>query len=155
VIDIFIDGGSRGNPGEGAISYIVFDSNRELCRFGKKIGRCTNNFAEYSALIEALRYITKNQSGLKDRKRITIYSDSQLLVNQMNGIYKIRSKNIKILVDKAKSLTKKLENVKIVNIPREKNKKADKIVNMVLDQKSYRPANRSQDLFIPEESPGS
>jgi len=154
---VYIDGGSRGNPGEGAVSFIIYDENNiELFRFGKKIGFCTNNFAEYNALIEALKYLVNNKSGINSNdKVISFYSDSLLLVNQMNGIYKVRNKNIEVLVNKAKNLIDKVNNVIIKYIPREKNVYADEIVNNALDEQVYRPADRSQDVSIPEESPGS
>ena len=87
---IFIDGGSRGNPGEGAIGFVVFNSkNEEVFRSGKKIGICTNNIAEYNALIEALEHVEKHR--LSQNRNVEIYSDSELLVKQMNSIYKVKS----------------------------------------------------------------
>ena len=133
---IYIDGGSRGNPGEGAIGLAVVNSkNEEVYRFGKKIGLCTNNYAEYNALIEALEYVSSNfLSGSKD---VDIYSDSELLVKQMNSIYKVKSGNLLPLFKKARSVFDKDSRIRIKHISRDKNRTADWIVNRVLDGKPY------------------
>ncbi|MFW6138559.1 MAG: ribonuclease HI family protein [Spirochaetota bacterium] len=133
---IYIDGGSRGNPGQGAIGIVGFENNREIYRYGRKIGRCTNNYAEYTALIEALKYILgSKQSGLENQ--IIIYSDSELLVNQIRGTYRVKNQNIAPLYREAKELLEKLENVQIEHVRRENNCTADRIVNRVLDSKPY------------------
>lgn len=152
MIRIYIDGGSRGNPGAGALGFVVMNAEAgELFRYGKAIGFCTNNIAEYRALIEALHYI--HTTGTNEA--VTIYSDSELLVNQMNRKYKVKSANILPLYEKSLELIKKLKNVRIKHIKREENGTADWIVNRVLDGKPYRPADRSRELLVPEESPGS
>jgi ribonuclease HI len=145
-MNIFIDGASRGNPGECAIGIIVYDrSGNEVTRFGRKIGRNTNNFAEYSALIEALNYLRLNDIALQIDDRISIYSDSELLVRQMNGDYKVKSSNIKALFQEARNILEKLDrDVRILSVDREQNKVADWIANRALDGESYRPADRSQ-----------
>ena len=135
--EIYIDGGSRGNPGDSAIGFIILDNRgNELFRYGKKIGYHTNNFAEYSALIEVLGYITKNGFLYQDADHIIIYSDSELLVNQIRGRYKVKSKNIIPLFQKVQKLMNKQKNIKIDHIKREKNKAADWIVNRILDGKN-------------------
>jgi len=145
-MNIFIDGASRGNPGECAIGFIVYDkSGNEVTRFGKKIGQNTNNFAEYSALIEALKYLCVNEIALQIDGRISIYSDSELLVRQMNGEYKVKSNSIKALFNEARKILETLDReVRILSVDREQNRTADWIANRVLDGKSYRPADRSQ-----------
>ena len=133
---IYIDGGSRGNPGEGAIGLAVVNSeNEEVYRFGKRIGLCTNNFAEYNALIEALDYVATNR--LSGNKNVDIYSDSELLVKQMNKIYKVKSGNLIPLFKKARNVFDKDSRIRIKHINREKNRTADWIVNRVLDGKPY------------------
>lgn len=133
---IYIDGGSRGNPGEGAIGFAVFNNeNREVFRFGKKIGPCTNNYAEYNALIEALEYVVKNR--LSGNKNVDIYSDSELLVKQMNKLYKVKSGNLLTLFKKARHVIENDDRIRIMHINREKNRTADWIVNRVLDGKHY------------------
>ncbi len=133
---IYIDGGSRGNPGEGAIGFAVVNSeNGEVFRFGKRIGLCTNNYAEYSALIEALEYVVKNR--LSGNKIVDIYSDSELLVKQMNKIYKVKSDNLIPLFKKARYIIDNDDRIRIMHINREKNRTADWILNRVLDGKPY------------------
>jgi ribonuclease HI len=133
---IYIDGGSRGNPGEGAIGFTVLNSeNEEVFRFGKRIGPCTNNYAEYYALIEALEYIVKN--CLSGCKNVEIYSDSELLVKQINNVYKVKSGNLIPLFKKARDVFDNDGRIRIMHINREKNRTADWIVNRVLDEKPY------------------
>jgi ribonuclease HI len=135
---IYIDGGSRGNPGEGAIGFVVFNGkNKEVFRFGKKIGTCTNNIAEYRALLEALEHVQNHR--LSQNKNVAIYSDSELLVKQMNEIYKVKSGNLQPLFEKAMSAISKNSSVRIIHVKREDNHTADWIVNRVLDGKPYEP----------------
>lgn len=153
---IYVDGASRGNPGKSAIGFIIIDENGvELYRYGKKIGHRTNNYAEYKAIIEALKYLKESEALYKDSEVIYIYSDSALLVNQMRGKYRVKSKKIAPLFQKAKELLKDHKGIHIDYIKREKNRVADWIVNRVLDGKSYRPVDRSRECCAPEESPGS
>jgi ribonuclease HI len=140
LVKIFIDGGSRGNPGKSAIGYVIFDEQDiEIYRFGKEVGNQTNNFAEYSALLEVLKYLSDNDQNYKRKERIVIYSDSWLVVNQVNGLYKVRSANIISLFKEIRSLFLMMRNISIEHIERENNKTADWIVNRVLDGKKYRP----------------
>ncbi len=136
MLKIYIDGGSRGNPGDAAIGVVVCnDKGEEIYRFGEKIGAKTNNVAEYSALIRALENLVKMISNPDEK--ILIYSDSELLVKQINGIYKVKNKKLKTLYDKAKSLLKNFKNIEIKHIVREKNTVSDWIVNRVLDNREY------------------
>lgn len=133
---IYIDGGSRGNPGEGAIGFAVINSeNEEVFRFGKRIGPCTNNYAEYNALIEALEYVVKNR--ISGNKNIDIYSDSELVVKQVNNIYKVKSGNLLPLFKKVRCVIDNDTRIRIMHINREKNRTADWIVNRVLDGKPF------------------
>lgn len=135
---VYIDGGSRGNPGSSAVGFTVFDDKKkEVFRYGKNIGHCTNNFAEYMALIEVLKYIYSHQFHDKNEKSIVIYSDSELLVKQMNRDYKVKSKNIYPLYMKAQELVNGLNNIRIEHVKREDNRIADWIVNRVLDGESF------------------
>ena len=131
-ITINIDGGSRGNPGPGAIG--VYFSNGK--QYMKDIGVCTNNEAEYSAFIFAL-YKVKAVFGKEKAKQmdIEIKSDSELLVKQLNGEYKIKNENIQKLFIEAWNKKIDFKNLKITLIPREENKQADKLVNIALDNK--------------------
>ena len=127
---IYIDGGSRGNPGPAAVGVVVFDETKhELHRYGAPIGVRSNNYAEYRALIEALTYLELK----KIRKMTTIYSDSELVVRQMNGEYKVKNDTLKALHQKARNLIDRIGTVRIRHIPRSENHIADLIVNRVLD----------------------
>jgi ribonuclease HI len=141
---IFTDGGARGNPGPAAIGFVVKDERGKiLAQKGKFLGRATNNVAEYQALIEALKWlIANNANGLiftKEKKLIVnFFLDSQLVVNQLNGFYKIKDIKLKNLIIKVKSLEKKI-NGKIFYgfVHRQKNRQADFLVNQTLDNQGY------------------
>jgi formyltetrahydrofolate-dependent phosphoribosylglycinamide formyltransferase len=125
----YIDGGSRGNPGPAAAAYVLSDaSGRQLQAKAFFIGETTNNVAEYTAICRALE-----AAKSLGKKQITIYSDSELLVKQINGQYKIKSDNIKPLFKEAVELLNKFESREVKHITREKNKQADKLVNRALD----------------------
>jgi len=130
LITVFIDGGSRKNPGEAAVGMVVYDSNgNELLKRGKRIGIATNNESEYTALIEALRYILNNFRF----EEAVIYSDSELIVKQIHGVYRVKSFSLTPLYNESRRLMKKLPQVQLVHVKRNLNKKADWIVNRVLD----------------------
>jgi phosphoribosylglycinamide formyltransferase-1 len=130
-VTIYVDGGSRGNPGPAAAAFILKDKKGyELSGKGFFLGKATNNVAEYTAIIKALE--AARQLGAKDA---VIYSDSELLVRQLGGQYKVKSENIAPLFQQAKELLGEFEKWEIKHIPREKNKQADKLVNQSLDYK--------------------
>jgi len=134
-ITIYIDGGSRGNPGHAALGVLFLDEKRGIIKkYSQYLGKKTNNEAEYEALIFALRK-TKALFGKEKIKNmpLEIKSDSELLVKQMNGEYKIKNPEIQQLFLKAWNSKIDFKNLKISLIPREENKEADKLVNEVLD----------------------
>jgi len=131
---VFADGGSRGNPGPAAVGFIVKDSTgRPLIKEGKFIGKTTNNVAEYQAVIEALKWI---QSSIKyPVSSIKLFLDSKLIVNQLNGLFKIKNSYLRRLIIKVRQLEQEVGgNVSYHLIPREKNKEADALVNQALEQ---------------------
>jgi len=129
-IKVFTDGGARGNPGPAAVGIVILDEKDNLIIQSKKyIGITTNNVAEYSALIEALELLKEI-----DAFRIIFYTDSSLVYNQIKGLWKIKSPDMKLLNEQAKKMLSSLPNYNIVHIPREKNKDADKLVNEALDE---------------------
>jgi ribonuclease HI len=134
-IIIYIDGGARGNPGPAAIG-VLFCNEKEICfkKFTEYLGKMTNNEAEYSAAIYALKKF-KALFGKKLAKEteIEIRSDSQLLVNQMNGKYKILENNLQPFFLELWNLRLDFKKVKFKLISRKKNKEADKLVNQTLD----------------------
>jgi ribonuclease HI/probable phosphoglycerate mutase len=137
-IIIYVDGGSRGNPGPAAIG-VLFCNEKGNCfkKFSEYLGKMTNNEAEYKAAIFALKKF-KSIFGKKLAKEteIEIRSDSELLVNQMNGKYKILEKNLQPLFLELWNLRLDFKKVKFKLIPRKKNEEADKLVNQTLDSLS-------------------
>ena len=133
-LSVFADGGARGNPGPAAVGFVVKEGRRTLVRKGKSIGRTTNNVAEYQAVIEALKWII---SGIKSRpSTIDFFLDSKLIVNQLNGIFKIKNYRLRNLIVKVRQLEREVGgNVSYHFIPRTKNQEADTLVNQSLDQK--------------------
>lgn len=128
-IIIYIDGGSRGNPGPAASGYVMTtEQGKPLEEKAFFIGRTTNNVAEYTAICKAL-----DAAKSKGIKRIAVCSDSELLVRQLNGQYKVKSENIQPLFAQASEMLNGFESWKIKHIVREKNKRADALVNKALD----------------------
>lgn len=128
-IKIYTDGGSRGNPGPSAVGIVIFDKNDKLLKFNAKyLGIATNNQAEYEGLLTALR-----MAQFMDVNEIKCYLDSDLIVKQLTGVYKVKSPNIKGLKSSVDKLITKFEKVEFVHVRREYNKFADKLVNIVLD----------------------
>jgi len=126
---INVDGGSRGNPGFGACGFIIKDSAGKTLRAeGKFLGVCTNNHAEFTALLLAMR-AAKNLRA----DELQVFADSLLLVNQFLGKYKIKSPNLKDLMAELRAAARNFKTVNIAHVPREKNKEADKLVNIALD----------------------
>lgn len=170
---VFADGGARGNPGPAAIGFIIKNSTgKTLVKKGKFVGKATNNVAEYQAVIEALKWLSKRkaekgwgwvmgyESGCEDegeekKKKptptthprptthistppsIQFFLDSKLIVNQLNGLFKIKNSYLRGLIIKVRQLEQEVGgNVSYHFIPREKNKEADALVNQSLEQKS-------------------
>lgn len=127
-IIIHIDGASRGNPGPASIGVAIYSGKELTDELSEEIGMQTNNFAEYSALIRALEF-----SLSKGYSNIEIKSDSELVVKQINKIYKVKDAAIKELFTKASSLIEKIDSVKISHVRREDNQIADKLANQALD----------------------
>lgn len=128
---IYIDGGSRGNPGPSALGAFFEGQNK---KYSEYLGKKTNNEAEYLALIFALKK-TKSLIGKDNikKEKIIIYSDSELLVKQMRGEYKIKNPGIQKLFLEAWNLKVEFKNLTFHSIPREKNTIADHLVNQALD----------------------
>lgn len=127
----YTDGGSRGNPGPAAIGAVIEDENSKIYEYGEFIGHTTNNEAEYKALILAL---TKAKA-LK-AKKINCLLDSELVVKHLNHQYRIKEEKIIPLFIKVWNLMLDFEKVTFTHIPREKNKKADALVNKILDNET-------------------
>ena len=137
-LNIFTDGGARGNPGPAAIGIFIKDENGyQVASFGKKIGVSTNNIAEYKAVIQALSWIVENKEKLSEDVRIDFFLDSNLVYSQIIGIFKIKSSELRNLLFQVREKESEI-NVPInySYVPREKNKEADREVNLALDRET-------------------
>jgi ribonuclease HI len=129
-IEIYTDGASRGNPGSSAVGIFIKDAlGREIVKRGEYLGETTNNVAEYTAVIRGLKYLLNKKLFKTTDIEIVLYTDSELLVNQLNGNYRIKSQNLIPLAIEAQKLLKKLPKLKFNLIVRERNKIADKLAN--------------------------
>jgi ribonuclease HI len=125
-----IDGGSRGNPGPAAYGVVIRDGSGEIvARLKKYIGQNTNNVAEYFGLIAALDYAQTH--GVR---ALRVESDSELMVKQMRGEYKVKSAELKPLFERAKKVAQGLASFRIEHVYREQNREADALVNQALDE---------------------
>ncbi|MHC4124570.1 MAG: ribonuclease HI family protein, partial [Planctomycetota bacterium] len=128
-IVICTDGGSRGNPGPSAAGFVLTDvAGNQLSARGIYLGEGTNNTAEYTGVLKALE--AAKELGTK---AVEIFSDSELVVRQINGEYKVKSDNIRPLFKQVIDVLEEFKSWKITYIPRENNDKADKLVNQALD----------------------
>jgi ribonuclease HI len=127
----FSDGGSRGNPGDAACAAVIFDSaGGELLRRAKRLGRATNNQAEYEGVILALE-----MAGQLGVKKLELKMDSELVVRQLLGRYKVKNVGLKPFYAKACQLVGEFKSVAVTHVPRTDNKLADSLVNACLDGK--------------------
>ncbi len=127
-----IDGGSRGNPGPASYGVVIRDPKGEvIARLKKYIGRMTNNVAEYYGLIAALDYAQAHQI-----RALRIESDSELLVKQMRGQYKVKSADLKPLFERAKKMSQSFASFRIDHVYREQNTEADALANEAMDEVS-------------------
>jgi phosphoribosylglycinamide formyltransferase-1 len=127
----YTDGGSRGNPGPAAAAFILTDlGGTRLCAKAHILDQATNNVAEYTAIRNALK--EARQWGVK---RITLYSDSELIVRQLNGQYKVKSEQLRPFWQQSMELLNEFDSWQILHIRREKNEETDRMVNMSLDRK--------------------
>jgi len=126
---IYTDGGARNNPGPAGIGIVIRNKDGQTVETYKEyIGEKTNNQAEYEALIKALELAQNKASELE------LYLDSQLVVNQAKGLFKIKNGDIRELMFKIKTLEQSFEKITYNLIPREKNKDADRLVNQAIDK---------------------
>jgi ribonuclease HI len=126
-----IDGGARGNPGPSAYGVIVRDAKGEIiAELSDYLGIQTNNYAEYSGLLAALEFAVREK-----HLSLKVLSDSELLVRQMQGRYKVKSPGLIDLYDRARALVRKLEHFSIDHVLRQYNREADSLVNQILDSR--------------------
>ncbi len=125
---IHIDGAARGNPGPAAFAYVIAIPDRDAIEESGLLGSETNNVAEYSALIRALE-----RAKQESLQQLNIHSDSELLVKQMNGEYRVKNADLKALYEEAQGLLRQFHSVRIQHVRREQNKRADELCNIALD----------------------
>lgn len=124
-IDIWTDGASKGNPGAASVGYVIRYPDGSVTKVGQPIGTATNNVAEYKAVIAAMAQVTKSAMPVR------VFSDSQLVVNQLNGTWEVRDVNMQTLHGHVKSLEPEF-GATYIWIPRESNKEADAMANEAL-----------------------
>lgn len=129
---VHTDGGARGNPGPAAVGVVIeTDSRKLITEFGKQIGETTNNVAEYRAVIEALKKVKKEG---QEKLEIHFFLDSNLVVQQLNGVFKVKDANLRTLFFDVRVLEQEVGGVVTYTyIPREQNRRADFLVNKALD----------------------
>ena len=123
-LEAYIDGGSRGNPGEAGIG-VYFPG---VVRIAEYLGTGTNNFAEYSALLAALRFAVFYRC-----EELKVFADSELVVKQIKGEYQVRNEGIRLFYDSALRWVKLIPRFSIAHVRREENKEADKLANLAMD----------------------
>src|SRR5262244_684981 len=126
------DGGARGNPGPAGYGVVIHDSSgKKMAALSEYLGRQTNNYAEYQALIAALEYAVEHGP-----KALKVVSDSELMVRQIKGIYKVKDPTLRDLHARASQLIRKLEWFEIEHVLRGKNREADELANAAMDKGS-------------------
>ncbi|MDP2587828.1 MAG: ribonuclease HI family protein [bacterium] len=127
---VFTDGGARGNPGPAALGVAIYEPNGTLIdTYGEYLGEQTNNYAEYSALVYALK-----QAKKLGAKKVTCKMDSELIVKQLAGEYRVRNEGLIPLFADVKKFACDFEEISFSHVRREYNKMADKMVNSILDR---------------------
>jgi len=135
-LTIYTDGGARGNPGPAGIGVVILDeAGNELKGIGEAIGDMTNNQAEYRALLRGLA-----EADAMGAAEVFCYLDSELVVKQLMGLYKIREPGLQLLAAEALKLAKNFKNVRYKHVPREKNARADGLYNDALDMATKKSA---------------
>lgn len=127
---LMVDGAARGNPGDAGCGAAIYDENgivvKELSRY---LGRATNNVAEYEGLLMGLEALIE-----LGPKNVIVQSDSQLMVRQLNGEYRVKDEKLKALFDHAMRLLRQFDSYRILHVRREMNKLADRLANLGIDQ---------------------
>ncbi len=137
-----IDGASRGNPGPAAFGVVIEDDQGQVLEeISRRLGETTNNVAEYHALLAALEY------ALAHAQRLRVFSDSELLVRQLQGHYKVKSPDLQPLFARAQEMIRRLERFQVAHVPREQNRRADALANAALDHGQAPRVLRGQATF--------
>ena len=135
-VTAYCDGGSRGNPGPAGYGvYVEGPDGEKLAELSEYLGKTTNNVAEYSGLLAALAWVLE-----QNRRRLRVVADSELMVKQMQGRYKVNSPDLRPLWEEAKRRAARLEGFRIEHVLRGKNQRADRLANLAMDQGMGRTA---------------
>jgi ribonuclease HI len=129
-LTIYTDGASRNNPGESGAGVYILRDGEPFEQIARYLGTTTNNVAEYTAAIIGLEHAVKVGA-----RRVSLFADSELLVKQINGQYKVKNEGLKPLHAKARELIARIGSVAVQYIPREQNKEADALANKAIDEK--------------------
>lgn len=154
-VTAYCDGGSRGNPGPAGYGvYVEGPDGEKLAELSEYLGKTTNNVAEYSGLLAALAWVLE-----QNRRRLRVVADSELMVKQMQGRYKVNSPDLRPLWEEAKRRAARLEGFRIEHVLRGKNQRADRLANLAMDQgmgrtAAGRPGGPSGDSSRAPGSPG-
>lgn len=126
------DGGARGNPGPAGAGFVLSDAEgTRICGGGRFLGETTNNIAEYEALLWGLQCARS-----RGCETLTVYSDSELVVKQLNGVYRVKHPNMKPLYARACALLGQFRDVRVVHVRREENAEADALANQAMDART-------------------
>lgn len=139
-ITAWIDGGARGNPGPAGWGALLVRDDSETIRLRGFLGVTTNNVAEYTALVEALEAAREEGAS-----RLDVFSDSLLLVNQMNGVYRVKHPNLIPLYQKAIRVARGFSSFSVSHVRREQNREADQLANEAMDRRIEMEIERSSD----------
>jgi ribonuclease HI len=130
-----VDGASRGNPGEAGFGvHVTAEDGSEVASLYGYLGTATNNVAEYQALLHGLRFALARGAS-----RVEIYSDSELLVRQIEGRYRVKSAGLQPLHREARGLLGRFERARVSHVPRERNREADALANRAVDERASSP----------------
>ena len=126
---LYSDGACRGNPGVGGAGAVITDAEGSVIWEGKEyLGHCTNNIAEYKALILGLK-----GALAEGYKNLEVYLDSELLANQINGSYRVKNENLKILMNEVRGLLTSFDTIQVKHVLRSRNSHADRLANLAID----------------------
>jgi ribonuclease HI len=132
---LHVDGASRGNPGEAGFGvHVTGDDGSEIASLYGYLGRATNNVAEYQALLHGLRFALA-----RGATRVEVFSDSELLVRQIDGRYRVKNPGLQPLHREARGLLARFERAQVVHVPREQNREADALANRAVDERGSSP----------------
>lgn len=130
-LQMHFDGGSRGNPGPAGVGVTICElpNGKAVYELGAYLGHCTNNVAEYTALVRGLEAVM-----ILKPDKLVIRADSELVVRQLNGVYKVKSPDLKPLYEKAMGMIRRIKDVDISHVYREHNSRADALANAAMDR---------------------